>query len=318
MRYLTLLVVSCLSLRLHAQCGTCTVDIANSPNPYGFNPDTLDLPAGIDTSLTIQFTFPDSIRQGAFTLYPNYAIWVDSLRLLNGRITRRGGNAPFAYDPQNPENGAIVFNIPHVNKIDQGTNCQANFVIYRNPGTSAGPAGGTPPRGCASVCLRTSATPGCDMLLVRVRVFVPQLSDADNKDTTNLAPIILGNPAWLDTIFRYPVRIGGATCTSADYPTVTTPRAQCQPSSLLSNNGVATLSIFPNPAIQNAEIRFTLSQSSSLTLRAIAADGREVYRHTGTYSAGEHTHTLRLPAGVYVVSVGSGDSWISQRLVVVE
>jgi hypothetical protein len=35
-----------------------------APFPYGFNPDPLYLPPGIDTSLTIHFTFPDQVPGG--------------------------------------------------------------------------------------------------------------------------------------------------------------------------------------------------------------------------------------------------------------
>jgi hypothetical protein len=65
----------------------CTPDPAKSPSPYGFNPGVLWLPPAKDTSLTIYFTFPDQVQQGGLTVYPNYAIWVDSLRLDQGLIT---------------------------------------------------------------------------------------------------------------------------------------------------------------------------------------------------------------------------------------
>jgi hypothetical protein len=191
------------------RCNRCAPNAANSPLPYGFSPDPLYLPPGIDTSLTIYFTFPDQVQQGSLTVYPNYAIWVDSLRLDRGLITTQDG-LTFAYNASDPWAGPIIFDQLHRYKQwGSGATDYANFVVYRNPGTSAGPAGQTPPIGCARVCIRTSATEGSDTLRIKVRVFVPALGDVDNKDTTNLRPIILGGNAWFDTTFRYPVVVRG-------------------------------------------------------------------------------------------------------------
>jgi len=190
----------------YGQCNMCAPNPANSPFPYGFSPDPLYLPPGIDTSLTIYFTFPDQVPYGSFTVYPNYAIWVDSLRLDRGLITTQGGGA-FAYNASNPSAGPIIFDQPHRYKQwGSGATDYANFVVYQNPG---GTPGQTPPIGCARVCIRTSATEGSDTLRIKVRVFVPALGDVDNKDTTNLRPIILGSNAWFDTTFRYPVVVRG-------------------------------------------------------------------------------------------------------------
>ncbi|GIV25934.1 MAG: hypothetical protein KatS3mg026_1626 [Bacteroidia bacterium] len=66
----------------------------------------------------------------------------------------------------------------------------ANFVVYRNPG---GAAGGSPPIGCARVCVKGGPTAGSDTLRVRVRAFIPGLGDGPNKDTTNLTPTTAGS-----------------------------------------------------------------------------------------------------------------------------
>ena len=196
----------------YGQCSMCAPNPANSPFPYGFSPDPLYLPPGIDTSLTIYFTFPDQVQQGALTVYPNYAIWVDSLRLDQGLITTQGGGA-FAYNASNPSAGPIIFDQLHRYKQwGSGATDYANFVVYQNPGTSAGPAGQTPPIGCARVCIRTSATEGSDTLRIKVRVLISSLGDGDNKDTTNLRPTLFGSNAWLDTTFRYPVVVRGGRC----------------------------------------------------------------------------------------------------------
>ena len=191
------------------RCNRCAPNAANSPFPYGFRPDPLYLPPGIDTSLTIYFTFPDQVQQGSLTVYPNYAIWVDSLRLDRGLITTQDG-LTFAYNASNPSAGPIIFDQLHRYKQwGSGATDYANFVVYQNPGTWAGPPGQTPPIGCARICIRTSSTEGSDTLRIKVRVFVPALGDVDNKDTTNLRPIILGGNAWFDTTFRYPVVVRG-------------------------------------------------------------------------------------------------------------
>ncbi|MCX7651814.1 MAG: T9SS type A sorting domain-containing protein [Bacteroidia bacterium] len=320
MKYRVLLVLAfAWTLKLHAQCGSCTFNQSLAPTPYGFNPDTLRLPAGKDTTLTIHFTFPDTVRRGTFVVNPNYAIWVDSLRLLRGLITIRGGNNPFKYDTQNPADGGIVFNIPHTARTINGCSNQ-QFVIYRNPGNPSGaPAGSSPPRGCANVCIRTASDPGCDMLIIRVRAFIPGLADVDGKDTVNLEPVLLGNPAWLDTLFRYPIIIGNASCDSTQFPRLTTPAARQCPNTSFSGVSLGpALMIFPNPSYGEAQLLLDIPTASTMTIRAFASDGREVYRHTAFYQAGTHTHPLSLPAGAYVVVLeGAGGSY-SQRLMMVE
>ncbi|GIV25933.1 MAG: hypothetical protein KatS3mg026_1625 [Bacteroidia bacterium] len=78
---------------LYAQCGNCTPNSSQSPTPYGFNPAFLEVRSGVDTSLTIYFTFPDSVRRDNLLVYPNYAIWVDSLKLDRGLITTQSRRA---------------------------------------------------------------------------------------------------------------------------------------------------------------------------------------------------------------------------------
>lgn len=284
---------------LYAQCNMCTPAPNQSPTPYGFNPDPLVIRPGIDTSLTIYFTFPDAAQQGSVTVYPNYAIWVDSLRLDRDLITLQNGN-PFAYNSNDPAQGGIHFDQMHRYKQYDPTdpNKKANFVIYQNPG---GTAGQSPPIGCAQVCVRSSSTEGSDTLRVKVRAFIPALGDGGGKDTTSLTPTLLGNNAWLDTVFRYAVIIGTA------------------PASLAGVSGVVrSFTVSPNPAIYEAAVRFSLAQPTGLTLRAVAVDGREVYRHTGSYAAGTHQLTLSLPAGIYTILLDSPLGSARQKLVMVE
>ncbi len=298
MRYLATLVVGWAAL-LYGQCNQCTPDASQSPLPYGFRPDPLQLPPGIDTSLVIYFTFPDTARASGNLVTPNYAIWVDSLRLDVGLITEQDGS-PFAYDVSNPSAGPMHFDQLHRYKQWRTNPVQyANFIVYQNPG---GTAGRTPPIGCARVCIRTSSTVGSDTLRVKVRVFVTSLTDAANKDTTNLMPVLLGQPAYLDTVFRYAIVISNA------------------PASLPSVQGVLShLRVVPNPAYGEATLKYEVLKPTELTLRVYSVDGREVFvQHLGMQVPGSHEEILRLSAGYYHVVLQTPAGATSTRLTVVE
>jgi hypothetical protein len=301
MRYV---VVSLIGAALvYGQCNQCTPDSARSPRPYGFNPDPLRLPPNKDTSLVIYFTFPDSARQRGLLLFPNYAIWVDSLRLDRGLITDQSGNR-FAYNVSDPSAGPIIFDQLHRYKQwGDGATDYANFVVYKNPGIPpGGQLGSTPPFGCARVCIRTSSTEGSDTLRVKVRAFIPTTGDPDNKDTTNLRPVLLGNNAWLDTVFRYAVVISSA------------------PASL--GRGMSAMYAFrpvSNPAYREAVVTYTLPQPMAVRLRAYTLDGREVLlRDLGLQPAGTFQETLNLPAGQYFLHLETPYGLSATRLTVIE
>lgn len=295
MRYVVLSLA--VGASLYAQCGSCTPDDSKSPRPYGFNPAALYVRPGVDTSLTIYFTFPDGVQQGNLTVYPNYAIWVDSLKVDLGRITTQSGT-PFAYNTSNPAAGPIAFDQMHrYKKYASNPDRYANFAVYQNPG---GTAGQTPPIGCARVCIKGSSTQGSDTLRVKVRVFIPGVGDAPNKDTMNLTPLLLGQNAWLDTTFRYAI--------------VVTPNI---PAALVQGRGeVASFMVLPNPTYGEAEVRFSLHGPAPVTFEVYTADGRQAYVHTALYSAGEQRHTFSLPAGLYRVVLSTGTVRLSQSLVV--
>jgi hypothetical protein len=84
---------------LYAQCARC--GISGSPIlPRGFNPSSITLTAGRDTEVVIQFTLPDTVQQGSLTLYPNYAIYVDSLRMAGGNtyvVVKGTASTPVSY-----------------------------------------------------------------------------------------------------------------------------------------------------------------------------------------------------------------------------
>ena len=289
---------------VYGQCNQCMPDSARSPRPFGFRPDPLWLPPGIDTSLTIYFTFPDEAQVVALgqtlTVYPNYAIWVDSLRLDRGRITTQSGDT-FAYNASDPSAGPIIFDQPHrYKKWGGGATDYANFVVYQNPG---GTPGQTPPFGCAHVCILTSPNEGSDTLRVKVRAFITAFpGDPNNKDTTNLTPQLFNNNAWLDTVFRYAVVISSA------------------PASL--GRGMSAMYAFrpvSNPAYREAVVTYTLPQPMAVRLRAYTLDGREVLlRDLGLQSAGTFQETLNLPAGQYFLRLETPYGLSTTRLTVIE
>jgi len=295
MRYVVLSLIG--AALVYGQCNQCTPDRDQSPTPFGFRPDPLRLPPGIDTSLTIYFTFPDQVEQGALTVYPNYAIWVDSLRLDRGLITTQSGDT-FAYNASNPSAGPVIFDQPHRYKQwGSGATDYANFVVYQNPGTSAGPAGQTPPIGCARVCIRTSSNEGSDTLRVKVRVFVNIVGDVDNKDTTNIRGIL----GRVDTTFRYAIVISRSSSLSRG----------------LTN--VYDLRIQPNPAYQEAILSYTLPNAMAVSLSVYALDGRKVLsRDLGLKPAGTHQETLQLPAGQYLIRLETPYGLSTTRLTVIE
>jgi hypothetical protein len=128
------------------------------------------------------------------------------------------------------------------------------------------------------------------------------LSDADNKDTTNLRPVLLGNNAWLDTVFRYAVVISSA------------------PASL--GRGMSAMYAFrpvSNPAYREAVVTYTLHQPMAVRLRAYTLDGREVLlRDLGLQPAGTFQETLNLPAGQYFLRLETPYGLSSTRLTVIE
>ncbi|MCS7161863.1 MAG: T9SS type A sorting domain-containing protein [Bacteroidia bacterium] len=292
------------------QCTRCTPDRSQIALPRGFNPDTLRLPPGVDTTLVVHFTFPDSVRRGQFVLYPNYAIWVDSMRLDSNRVRDRNGNN-FAYDSSNPEAGPIHFDQDHRTKPYEPNNPNtARFVVYRNPSPqewgSGGSAGNTPPYGCARLCIRTVNQEGSDTLRVRVRFFIPQGAlgtDGNNKDTTSVyTPDVLGNRTYGDTVFRYVVKITRNLQTHAGYV----------------GSYSVQLRLSPNPAWGETELRFILMSPTRVSLRAFTIDGREVYLHESLYAAGEHRHSLRLPKGIYTILLETEYGRVAERLVMLE
>jgi hypothetical protein len=175
MRLLVGLVVGVYAL--YAQCANCTVS-GQPILPRGFDPSYITLTVGQDTEVVIQFTLPDTVQQAGLTLYPNYAIYVDSLRMAGGNtyvVVKGTTSTPVSYG-----NGALVFDQdPRYKQVRSGVS--AWVVVYRNPSPSeAGVSSGqpSPPRGCVRACIKgvqpTPAGTG-DSLYIVLRAFVPKV-----------------------------------------------------------------------------------------------------------------------------------------------
>jgi hypothetical protein len=311
MRPLVVLVVGLYGL--YAQCTNCAV--SGSPIlPRGFDPSSITLTAGRDTEVVIQFTLPDTVQQFGLTLYPNYAIYVDSLRMA-GRdtyvVVKGTTSTPVSY-----ANGAFAFDqAPRYKQVRSGV--YAWVVVYRNPSPSeAGVSSGdpSPPRGCVRACVKgRQPTPAgrADSLYIALRAFVdpnsislfpsPSSNDISNKDTTNLMPTESGVPLYSDVSLYYgPVYVVG---------TSTAIESALQGGIVLS----------PNPTWGVAMVRFTTTYSVPVRVRALDVSGRVVHeRDMGVLLPGEHTADLQLPAGIYIVELLAGKESYKARLVVLE
>jgi hypothetical protein len=310
MRLLVVLVVGLYGL--YAQCTNCTIS-GDPILPRGFNPSSITLTVGRDTEVVIQFTLPDTVQRFGLTLYPNYAIYVDSLRMAGGNtyvVVKGTTSTPVSY-----ANGAFAFDqAPRYKEVRSGV--YAWVVVYRNPSPSEAdvPSGQpSPPRGCVRACIKgiqpTPAGTG-DSLYIRLRAFVdpnsvslsfpPSSTDISNKDTTNLMPTF-GLPLYLDTSLYYGpviVRSGSAAIESA------------------VRGGIV---LSPNPTWGVAMLRFTTTYSVPVRVRALDASGRVVHeRDMGVLFPGEHTADLQLPAGIYIVELLAGKESYKARLVVLE
>lgn len=303
MRLLVVLVVGLYGL--YAQCTNCTV--SGSPIlPRGFDPSSITLTVGQDTEVVIQFTLPDSARQSGFDVYPNYAIYVDSLRMAGGDnyvVVKGTASTPVSY-----ANGAFAFDqAPRYKQVQSGVS--AWVVVYRNPSPSeAGVSSGqlSPPQGCVRACIKgRQPTPaGGDSLYIVLRAFVPTNAignDAGNKDTANLMPTLGPQALYSDVPLYYgPVIV------------------QSSPTAIESAvRGGIVLS--PNPTWGVAMVHFTTTYSVPVRVRALDASGRVVHeRDMGVLFPGEHTADLQLPAGIYIVELLAGKESYKARLVVLE
>ncbi len=314
-------VVTILTLAgLYGQCTNCAV-LGSPILPRGFNPASITLEVGRDTDVVVQFTLPDTIIQyigflnSNYTLYPNYAIYVDSLRMAGGSyyVVVRGTNS----DPVTYGNGALAFDQAHRYKQVGSQNNRpifANVVVYRNPSPSeAGVSQGqlSPPRGCVQACLRgvnpTPAGEG-DSLYIVLRAFIsnnsfsgfpPTSTDANQKDTTNLMPSYLGSSLYSDIALHYgPIFVRSVP-------------------GVIESAVKGGVLVSPNPTWGAAEARFVTNYPVPVVVRAIDMSGRVVgEQNLGVVSPGEHAAELRLPAGIYLIELLAGKERHKTRLIV--
>lgn len=310
MRLLVVLIVGLYGL--YAQCTNCA--ISGSPTlPQGFNPSSITLTVGRDTEVVIQFTLPDTVERNGLTLYPNYAIYVDSLRMAGGAtyvVVKNTTSTPVSY-----ANGAFGFDqAPRYKQVQSGV--YARVVVYRNPSPSeanAQPGQLSPPRGCVRACIKGVQTTGGtgDSLYIALRAFVdpnsisffpsPSSTDISNKDTMNLMPTAFGQPLYSDVPLYYGPVIVQSSSTAIESAV----------------RGGIVLS--PNPTWGVAMVRFTTTYSVPVRVRALDASGRVVHeRDMGVLFPGEHTADLQLPAGIYIVELLAGKESYKARLVVLE
>ena len=306
MRLLVGLVVGVYAL--YAQCASCSV--SGSPIlPRGFDPSSITLTVGQDTEVVIQFTLPDTAQRSGFTVYPNYAIYLDSLRMAGGNtyvVVKGTASTPVSY-----ANGAFAFDeTPRYKQVRSGVS--AWVVVYRNPSPSEAnvPSGQpSPPRGCVRACVkgRQPTPPGTgDSLYIVLRAFVPLsaiANDASGKDTANLMPTnpINGDPLYADVPLYYgPVIVQSGSVA-------------------IESAVVGGMVLSPNPTWGVAMVRFTTTYSVPVRVRALDASGRVVHeRDMGVLFPGEHTADLQLPAGIYIVELLAGKESYKARLVVLE
>ena len=311
MRLLVVLVVGLYGL--YAQCMNCA--ISGSPIlPQGFNPSSITLTAGQDTEVVIQFTLPDTVQQLGLALYPNYAIYVDSLQMAGGNtyvVVQGTASTPVSY-----ANGAFGFDqAPRYKEVQSGV--FAWVVVHRNPSPSeAGVSSGqlSPPRGCVRACIKgiqpTPAGTG-DSLYIVLRAFIdqnsislfpsPSSTDISNKDTADLMPTFFGQPLYSDVPLYYGPVIVQSSSTAIESAV----------------RGGIVLS--PNPTWGVAMVRFTTTYSVPVRVRALDVSGRVVHeRDMGVLFPGEHTADLQLPAGIYIVELLAGKESYKARLVVLE
>ncbi|MCS7188906.1 MAG: T9SS type A sorting domain-containing protein [Bacteroidia bacterium] len=286
----------------------------NNLPPRSFDPPVLTIEAGKDTFVIIQFALAETVAAPALInyVYPNFAIYVDSLRLDGGNtyVSLYGQpSQPATYNTTNPEAGALRFYQDHRYKQVQDGNppTYANLVVFQNPGGGS-PSNPTPPRVCVQACIRgISPTPTADTLRIYLRGFVDpasinpftgQSNDIPNKDTTNVMPTLGGFPLYADVWTKYPVRV-------------------TNPSSTISKALISRTSLYPNPAWGSVRVNYTLSCPAQVRVRVLSLAGQELLsENLGLRPIGESHTTLSLPAGVYMVEISAENEVIREKLIV--
>jgi hypothetical protein len=83
---------------------------------------------------------------------------------------------------------------------------------------------------------------------------------------------------------------------------------------------VTQFTVFPNPAQENTQAMFTLTESMQTDIQVLDITGREVLSvYNGDLAAGTHRFDLQtatLSKGVYFVRLRAGSGVVTQKLVV--
>ena len=82
-----------------------------------------------------------------------------------------------------------------------------------------------------------------------------------------------------------------------------------------------SVTVYPNPTSENANVAITLSQSEDVTLRLINALGQTVFLSSSKMSAGQNTFELPLEAlegGFYVLNTIIGDRELTKKLNIIK
>lgn len=312
----------------YAQYSCALCDAANTLDPRTFDPPFLTIEAGQDTDVVIQFALPETVVITLpFTgippvvLYPNFAVFVDSIRLDGDtRYVTLYGSAtnPITYNTANPDGGGIRFDQLHrYKKVRSNPSTYAHMVVYQNPGGGS-PQSPTPARGCVRACIRgvSSTGNGADTLRILVRGFIDTSSvsisfgfpttvnsnDIPNKDTTNLEPQLVtpfGNfSVYRDDYVAYAIRVRGSSTT-------------------IRTHLIETVSVSPNPTWGAVTLSYTLNHPTKLALRILSLAGQEIQVHDlGWRAAGTHEVRFSLSAGVYLIELRAGEEKQIQKLVV--
>src|ERR1044072_8343759 len=136
-------------------------------------------------------------------------------------------------------------------------------------------------------------TPGIPAGTYRLGVWVDSNNDITESDENNNAGLLAGN------INYNPSASGIAT----------------------SPITIAAVSLFPNPANENATVNFTLTENSTVSLKVYDMTGNEVMivsdkaqMATGDYSM--QVETAGLSSGIYFMTLSTGDGSVTRRLTV--
>jgi hypothetical protein len=136
-------------------------------------------------------------------------------------------------------------------------------------------------------------TPGIPAGTYRLGVWVDSNGDISESDENNNAGLLAGN-------INYNPSASGIE---------TSPAA------------IGSINLFPNPSNENATVNFTLTASSSVSVKIydmagnlvmIVADNNQMT--TGDYSM--HIETEKLSSGVYFMTLSTGDGSVTRRLTV--